>query len=249
MRGDSDMGRPFLIALQFLTRLPVRLSGDITECDTGRSLLWYPLVGLIIGLLLAAINWAIASAPDLLRAGVLLAAWVLITGALHLDGLADSADAWLGGPGDRERTLAIMKDPYCGPAAVVILVVVLILKFAALTVLVQRNDWASLIVIPLLARAYLPLLFLTTPYVRRGGLGTALAEHASRGPTILVLIVTVAAILLMTGKSGLLPLAVATLVFVLLRVVMLQRIGGTTGDTAGALVELVETVALASAQI
>ncbi len=211
--------------------------------------MWYPLVGLIIGLLLAAINWAIASAPDLLRAGVLLAAWVLITGALHLDGLADSADAWLGGNGDRERTLAIMKDPCCGPAAVVILVVVLILKFAALTVLVQHNDWASLIVTPLLARASLPLLFLTTPYVRRGGLGAALAEHVSRGPTILVLFVTVVAILLMTGKSGLVPLTVAILTFVLLRVVMLQRIDGTTGDTAGALVELVETVALASAQI
>ncbi len=249
MRGDSEMGRPFLIALQFLTRLPVRLSGDITERDIGRSLLCYPLVGLIIGLLLAALNWTIASAPDQLRAGVLLAAWVLITGALHLDGLADSADAWLGGHGDRERTLAIMKDPYCGPAAVVILVVVLILKFAALTVLVQRNDWTSLIVTPLLARASLPLLFLTTPYVRRGGLGAALAEHAPRGPTILVLIVTVVAILLMTGKSGLLPLAVATLAFVLLRVLMLRRIGGTTGDTAGALVELVETLALTAAAI
>lgn len=243
------MGRPFLIALQFLTRLPVRLSGDITERDTGRSLLWYPLVGLIIGLLLAALNWAIASAPGLLRAGVLLAAWVLITGALHLDGLADSADAWLGGYGDRKRTLAIMKDPYCGPAAVVILVVVLILKFASLTVLIQRNDWTSLIVTPLLARASLPLLFLTTPYVRRGGVGAALAEHAPREATILALIVTVVAILLMTGKSGLIPLTVAMLAFLQLRAVMLQRIGGTTGDTAGALVELIETVALASAQI
>ena len=243
------MGRPFFIALQFLTRLPVRLSGDVAERDIGRSLLCYPLVGLIIGLLLAALNWALSSAPDLLRAGVLLAAWVLITGALHLDGLADSADAWLGGHGDRARTLAIMKDPYCGPAAVVVLVVVLILKFSALTVLVQHNDWTSLIVTPLLARTFVPLLFLTTPYVRAGGLGAALAAHLPRRAGIFLLVVTTAAMLLTLGRPGLRLIIAGIIVFVLLRRLLLKRIGGTTGDTAGALVELEEIAVLVSTQL
>jgi adenosylcobinamide-GDP ribazoletransferase len=68
----------------------------------------------------------------MLHAALLLTVWVLLSGGLHLDGLADSADAWLGGFGDRERTLTIMKDPRSGPIAVVVLVLVLLLKFCAL---------------------------------------------------------------------------------------------------------------------
>ena len=130
---------PFLIALQFLTRLPVRLPGTPDERTIGNSLLYYPLVGVVIGVLLVALFLALADAPAGLRAALVLAAWVIVTGALHLDGLADSADAWAGGLGDREKTLAIMKDPYCSPAAVVTLVVVLLLKFAALHSLMQTT--------------------------------------------------------------------------------------------------------------
>ena len=111
----------FLIALQFLTRLPVRLPEAPGEQDIGRSLLYYPLVGLLLGFTLAALAWALGEGT-LLHAAILLAAWVLMSGALHLDGLADSADAWAGGQGDRERSLAIMKDPACGPAGAVALI-------------------------------------------------------------------------------------------------------------------------------
>lgn len=108
--------RAFLVALQFLTRLPVRLRAAPSEEELGRSLLFYPLVGLLIGMLLTTLAMAISAAgiSDLLGAALVLAAWVVLTGGLHLDGLADSADAWSGGRGDRERTLAIMKDPYWG---------------------------------------------------------------------------------------------------------------------------------------
>lgn len=108
------MINPFLIALQFLTRLPVRIASEPDEKSIAQSLSYYPLVGLIIGALLAGIAWGLSGAPVLLSAALLLVTWVLVTGGLHLDGLADSMDAWVGGLGDRERTLAIMKDPYCG---------------------------------------------------------------------------------------------------------------------------------------
>jgi adenosylcobinamide-GDP ribazoletransferase len=121
-----------------------------------------------------------AGAPLLLHAALLLTVWVLLSGALHLDGLADSADAWLGGFGDRERTLTIMKDPRSGPIAVVTLVLVLLLKFAALLALIEQQHALALIIVPLLGRSALLGLFLTTPYVRAGGLGQALADHLPR---------------------------------------------------------------------
>ena len=236
--------RPFLIALQFLTRLPVRLRGTPDERVIGQSLLYYPLVGLLIGCLLAGIDAALAGSAALVRAALLLAAWVLITGALHLDGLADSADAWLGGYGDRERTLAIMQDPYCGPAGVVTLVVVLIVKFAALASLTGSNHDVDLALVPVLGRAVLPLLFLTTPYVRPGGLGDALARNAPRRAIILMLLVMPIIVLMMVGqKAGWLLLGMG-LGFLILRRLMMQRIGGTTGDTAGALVEMTEVTVL-----
>lgn len=105
---------PFWIALQFLSSLPVSLPGMPEPRELGRSLLFYPLVGLLFGLLLWLASLLLQGTPAPLHAALLLTLWVLLSGALHLDGLADSADAWLGGFGDRERTLQIMKDPRSG---------------------------------------------------------------------------------------------------------------------------------------
>ena len=97
--------KPALIALQFLTRLPVRLPGMPEPEQIGRSLLWYPLVGVLLGGLLLALHGLLGDTPALLQAAILLAVWVGLSGGLHLDGLADTADAWIGGHGDRQRTL------------------------------------------------------------------------------------------------------------------------------------------------
>lgn len=234
---------PWLIALQFLTRLPVRLPGMPSPQQVGRSLLWYPAVGLLIGLLLWAAQVLLGGVAPVLQAALLLVLWVGLSGGLHLDGLADSADAWVGGFGDRERTLAIMKDPRSGPIAVVVLVLVLLLKFAALLALLQVQQGWMLVLVPWIARCLLPLLLLSTPYVRPGGLGQALAEHMPRRQLPWVL---AAHLLLMLLLGWMAPLAVAVALVVAygLRRAMLARLGGTTGDTAGALVELAEAVVL-----
>ncbi|MBB3104261.1 adenosylcobinamide-GDP ribazoletransferase [Azomonas macrocytogenes] len=237
---------PFLIALQFLTSLPVQLPGLPEPRDIGRSLLYYPLVGLLLGNLLWLTALLLHGTPTLLQAALLLTLWVALSGALHLDGLADSADAWLGGLGDRERTLAIMQDPRSGPIAVVVLLLVLLLKFAALVALLEAGQLQALLVVPLLGRAALPALFAGTPYVRPGGLGQALAEHLPRRSAVLILLVTAVGVLLAAGGQGLKSLLVASLVFLLIRRSLLSRLGGTTGDTAGALVELLECAVLVS---
>src|SRR3546814_5252936 len=91
-----------------------------------------------------------------------------------------SADAWLGGFGDRERTLLIMKDPRSGPIAVITLGLVLLLKFAALLALIEQRQTLALIIVPMLERGALMGVFMTTPYVRAGGFGKALADHLPR---------------------------------------------------------------------
>lgn len=234
---------PWLIALQFLTRMPVSLPGMPTPEQMGRSLLWYPAVGLLLGLLLWGAHLLLGQTPGALQAAIILALWVGLSGGLHLDGLADTADAWVGGFGDRERTLTIMKDPRSGPIAVVVLVLLLLLKFAALLTLLQAGQGIYLLLLPWLGRSLLPLLLATTPYVRAGGLGQALVDHLPRQQLPWVLGVHLLGMLLF-GWQGLLALASALLLFVWLRRALLRRLGGTTGDTAGALVELAECAAL-----
>ena len=95
--------KPLLIALQFLTRLPVT-TGDWSERDIGRSMLFYPLVGLLLGLALAGVTVALRGGAPGVVAAVLLGMWIFATGALHLDGLADSADAWIGGLRQRAKS-------------------------------------------------------------------------------------------------------------------------------------------------
>lgn len=231
------------IALQFLTRLPVTLVGMPTPEQVGRSLLFYPLVGLLIGLLLLAAQHLLGDSAVLLQAALLLALWVGISGGLHLDGLADSADAWVGGFGDKQRTLDIMKDPRSGPIAVVVLVLLLLLKFAALVALLESGSGLLVVLVPWLARCLLPLLFMTTPYARAGGLGQALAEHLPRRQLPWVLAINALAMLLF-GWSALLALLVAGGVFIWLRSLMRKRLDGTTGDTAGALLEIAECAVL-----
>ena len=243
------MIKPFLISMQFLTRLPVRLASQPNEKDIGNSLLFYPLVGFIIGLILIGLGWLLSGSPPLVTAALLVTTWVLITGGLHLDGLADSADAWIGGMGDRTKTLAIMKDPNCGPAGVTAIVLILLLKFVALYSLVIANEWITMLLAIILARTLLPLLFLTTPYVRSNGLGTSLAVHQPRQWSIFVVVTTFALMFLLTDIHYLLLSLTAVVTFLLLRHLMLHRIAGTTGDTAGGLVEITETTVLLTSVI
>ncbi|MBL4743649.1 MAG: adenosylcobinamide-GDP ribazoletransferase [Cycloclasticus sp.] len=238
------MLRSFLIALQFLTSLPVPVEGLLKSKEIGRSAVYFPLAGLLIGALLAALFFALNSVDPLLSAALILTAWVLLTGVLHLDGLADSADAWVGGCGDREKTLALMKDPCCGTAAVASLVLLIMLKTIALSQLLAIDNWKAVLLTPLLGRAALLLIFLTTSYVRSNGLGGCLSEHLPQQASAIAILLSLLFVWLVVGNDALWLLFILGFLFITLREMMLSRIGGTTGDTAGALVVITETVAL-----
>ena len=138
----------FLIALQFLTTLPIQLKAMPSPQQNGQSLLFYPVVGVLIGAVLCGLALLLHSLPIILLASIILCVWIWLTGGLHLDGLADTADAWVGGFGDQERTLAIMKDPSCGPIGVLSLIIVCLLKWSAIYVLLQQQLFLALLIFP-----------------------------------------------------------------------------------------------------
>lgn len=180
---------------------------------------------------------------------LLVAAWVLITGALHLDGLADSADAWLGGYGDRERTLRIMKDPASGPAGVCAVVLVLLGKTLALWTLLDLGWSLALLLAPVLARAAGASLFLLLPYARPEGLGRAGADHLPRDKVTVALALTALLAVLLGGLAGAAWVLISALITWAAVRLLRQRLGGFTGDTAGALIEVVETLVLLAAAL
>ena len=109
--------------------------------------------------------------------------WVAITGGLHLDGLADCADAWVGGFGNRQRSLAIMKDPAAGPIAVLVLVLLLLLKWSLISSIIEKQALSVLLLTPLLGRLAILMLMSTSDYIRTGGLA-GLSRHVITAPCI-----------------------------------------------------------------
>lgn len=233
------------IALQFLTRLPVG-QADYNDRDSKASIYWYGVVGLIIGAILMLANSLLyLLAPNLdtmIVAALVLTLWVLLSGALHLDGLADSADAWLAG-GDQERALSIMKDPRSGPAGVTSIVLVLLVKLACLQVLVLQSSYLLLLA-PALSRGMMPILFLQTPYVRANGLATPFSTGLSKELSYMQMGALGILTLIVLGSGSLITLLLIGATYAGLRRLMLTRLQGTTGDTAGASIEILEAVTL-----
>lgn len=234
----------FFIALQFLTRIPIGRQSPVDDEVLGWSVLYYPLVGFLIGVLLSMLALVLSAAPDTVVAALVLVAWVWLTGGLHLDGLADCADACVGGLGDRQRSFQIMKDPAAGPMAVLVLLLVLLLKWVSIVILIQQNNLYCLMLAPLLGRCAILLLMLSTPYVSPKGLAEKLILHL---PTSEARQVLVGSLIFAGFMLGWLNVLLVGVLLLWIRQVALDRLGGATGDVYGAAVELVETAALLTA--
>jgi len=237
---------PFLIALQLLTRIPVKINQKVSEREIGCSLIYYPLTGLVIGVILFFSLWipgSILSSPSpAIMAALVLTLWVIITGALHIDGLADSADAWIGGFGDREKMKLIMKDSRSGPIAIAAVVLLLLLKWTALETIIQNQQSYLILIVPLLARAYIMVLYNSTPYVSDNGMASTIFASFPKLKHIYTMLLISAVICALIAGAGVIIFSI--LVFIGLRWMMLKQLGGTTGDTTGAMVEILEMSAL-----
>ncbi len=238
------MLRPFLIALQFLTRIPLALNSTPREGEMGRSLLFYPLIGLLIGVLLVITATLSRDINLFLSAALVVTVWVIITGGLHLDGLADTADAWIGGMGSKAQTLKIMKDPASGPMGVLNLVLLIQLKTAAVYTLLSLYPVYYLIIPPVLGRGMAILLLATIPYVREAGLGYTLSRELSKEKIWLVNIASGLLLVLAAPALAVYLILFCAGLLLLWRHLLLKRLAGCTGDTVGALIEITEVSVL-----
>jgi adenosylcobinamide-GDP ribazoletransferase len=198
------------------------------------------VVGLVLGGCLALASLAVDRVVPPGVGGLLLVAlWAALTGALHLDGLADACDG-LGGAWSRERALAIMRDARSGPYGVTAIVLVLGLKATALASLPEGLAWRALLLAPVLGRTGPLLLVRLCRPARPDGAGHAFAAGA-RWPALVVGGIIAASVSLATlGPWGVLPFGAAGLFSWHLAVYLRRRLGGFTGDTLGALVETIE---------
>jgi len=231
------MIKAFFLAISYMTRVPVPQVVEAEPLDLARAALFYPLAGLLIGIVLMLPILVFPGSPPILLAAIVTVTWAAITGGLHLTGVGDSADAWLGGRGDEEKTHKILKDPVIGAAGVTAISAVMILKFTLILVLLEQGYLWSILFAPVFGRSLILLLFLTTPYVRAEGRTSVVSTYLPRDLARLVLAVCFLLAVVISLK-GLLLLLVG---YWLMRRLMMQRLQGCTGETAGASVEIGET--------
>ncbi len=231
-----------MLAFQFFTRVPTRQYPEVRPEEMGRAFACAPVVGAFIGLVLWGVHtMLVGTVEPAVEAVLLLMVWALSTGMLHLDGLADLADGWLGGHGDPERARQIMKDSRVGTAGVVSLVAVLLLKWLLLWQLLEANLIWLLFLAPVAGRIAALAMMATTRYVSEAGLAEGMDKWLSKPVTL----IWVAWLVFGIGIGfGITPLVLLLAVWLWLRWVSQQVTGGMTGDSAGAMVEVMEVAVL-----
>ena len=239
-------------AIAFLTILPVAPSDATDGMASARA--WFPVVGLILGCILAAVDLMMNSAlsivgpnggaaPSLLPAVALTVALVVLTRALHIDGFMDCCDALFGGF-DKERRLRILRDPRVGAFAVVGVVCLILLKVAAIASLPQSARPWILIVFPCLSRWSVTLAMELFPYVRSRGIGTSFLEDARKWQIFFALFVTLITAFILAGLAGLVLFVIASVIAWMVAAWASRLLDGVTGDVYGAIIEISETTIL-----
>ncbi len=229
----------FRVAVGFLTVIPTGEARVSPPHEMEMAFSLFPLVGLGMGIDLTILGWLMAKlASTLVAASVLLVFWVVVTGGLHLDGIADSFDALSLGKKSDER-LKIMKESTVGTFGVLAVVLLMMLKMAALTTLVQKGAWRAILLTPMIARWSVVFLAHISEPARIGGLGI-MAVHASTRKAITVASAIMCGVLVLVWPAALLNLLWVVPMLVGISAFWRRMVGGITGDVLGSTVELVE---------
>lgn len=232
-----------MATLSFLTSLPVP-DRERTQVEMGRALVWFPVVGLGLGGILMGIDWLLsASFSPLLTSAMVVVALALLSGGLHLDGLADTCDA-IGGGHTPEQRLDIMKDTCLGSFGAIGLFSVLGLKMLALAALGPGERGIALLLFPALSRWGMVAVVRAFPYARPYGCGLTFKQGATwpRLAVTTALAATIAFVL--QGFAGLGLMAAAAALVLLVGGFLNGRQGGLTGDSYGTINEVIEVAVL-----
>jgi adenosylcobinamide-GDP ribazoletransferase len=237
--------RHFLIALQFLTILPVRIGWEIKEEDFGKSLLYFPIVGMLVGLVLSVTASLFGFLSHLIAGAVVVVVSAIITGGIHLDGFADTCDGFYGGR-PRGKILEIMRDSRIGVMGVVGITSLLLLKFAFIVSIPRNILWQSLIVMTTFARWSQVLACYISDYAREEGKARHFIGYAGRKEFLAGSFLTAVLFLSLMRLEGAIVLIASLLPTLLFIYYVKRKIGGMTGDTIGATSEIAEIAVLLS---
>ncbi|MBN1785606.1 MAG: adenosylcobinamide-GDP ribazoletransferase [Candidatus Methanofastidiosa archaeon] len=238
--------RLIVVAIQFLTRIPLFPNMKVTEEELGRCLAFFPLVGLMIAMIMSFIvSLAIEFTPfsNFLIAALLLLVETAITGAFHWDGLADTFDGFFSTHKSREEMLEIMHDSRIGVMGTISIVMIALVQLAALSGLLSlsfRDIVFILSSVYMLSKWGCVFISVTSAYGRKKGKGLVFLEH-SRWQALAI--ATMSMIPLMIVDPRFFVLLISEIVFVAIwRAYSLRKIGGITGDVLGASARLSETI-------
>lgn len=239
--------RDFITCLEFLTRVRFSKRTDWRDEDFSRSVPYFPLVGLVIGAFLAAVNYGLfyIETPLFLRVTLLLLAEIIITGGLMYDGFMDTADGVFSAR-SRERMLEIMKDSHVGSNAVLAIIILVLLKIAAYLELDGATLTWVLLTMSVVTRTFMVVFIVNFPYARKEGIGHMFTKYAKPVYTYIAFAVCAAVI----AACGWQYLAVAGICFaftLMLAQYLKTQLGGLTGDTYGALTECGNVIYLLTA--
>ncbi len=234
------------IAISLCTRLPIGPSAAIGDGDVARASWAFPIAGLVVGLFGAAAYWLASRVhvPPMAASALAMAATVLLTGAMHEDGLADTADGFGGGK-TRETKLEIMRDSRIGTYGACALAISLMLRWGALAEIAEPRFVAvALIAAHVSARAAVPIFMSLVPPARSDGLSTSAGQPPRQSGTIAFLLGTVCLLFSFGPSSALVTLLALGLIGLVLARLAIRQIGGQTGDVLGALEQTCEAAVL-----
>ena len=240
-----------LLAFQFLTIIPVKDTGVVPEKEVGSATSFFPLVGLVEGMILVVLAAIFLRAfPTELTNGLLLLVMVILNGCLHIDGLADTVDA-LASRGDTERKLEIMKDSTVGPAGVTAIVMALLLKYLLLNALFFSSTltayYSTVLLMPVLSRWIMVPVMFHGKSVRRDGLGKIFIDYTGGRTLLAATFLTLLISFITFSYVSHYPLLVFHLMFIMPALYMFvflavwffnKNFGGMTGDMLGAVYEV-----------
>ncbi len=250
--GDAMLASGFFtelrLAISFLTIVPVIDRRRASKDAVAASFAWFPIVGFVLGAALTAEDWLLAHVfAQVIRSVLIIVSLTVVTGAVHLDGLADTADA-LGAGRDRERALEILRDSRVGTFGASAIFFDLTLKILALSTLAGHRRYAALLLAPMLARWAMLLVASGLVYLRSCGSGSTLLGNQSKslGSRAVFVAIFTLAVVLMLGALSAVALATAVAIVIVFKMRWFYRrwLGGVTGDLIGACGELVEIAVL-----
>ncbi len=240
--------RRLLVALQFLTSIPVKVKGEITDKDLAGSMAYFPLVGLLAGALLAlSYKILVPFLPHAAVCAFIMIINVVICGGLHIDGFIDTFDAIASG-GDRKRMLEIMKEGRPGAVGMASVVLLFIAEYSLLVSLPGKAVAFSLIAMAVLSRTSFVISSALYPYARETeGLGKKFAGCLSKRDVVAALLTAIVIFSLIYRLKAFVFIPAAFCVILAFNSYFFRKFGGVTGDTMGALGEIMEVTALALA--